>query len=61
MAQAEKMMNDPEAAKVMMEMQNNPRVMQAAMDIAMNGEAAAQKYASDPEVIALLQKLEKFQ
>ena len=29
---------------LMMEMQSNPRVMEAAMDIAMNGEAAAEKY-----------------
>ena len=35
--------------------------MQAAMDIAMNGEQAAAKYASDAEVVALLQKLERFQ
>ena len=60
MAQANRMMSDPEGAKLMMEMQANPKVMSAAMDIAMNGEAAAEKYASDPEVLALLQKLERF-
>ena len=61
MAQAEKMMADPEGAQLMMEMQSNPKVMQAAMDIAVNGEAAALKYENDPDVMALLQKLEKFQ
>ena len=59
--QMEMMMSDPEGAKLMSEMQSNPRVMNAAMDIAMNGEAAAAKYANDPEVLQLLQKLEKFQ
>lgn len=61
MAQANKIFSDPEGAKLMMEMQNNPKVMQAAMDIAMNGEAAAQKYANDPEVMELLTKLERFE
>ena len=45
---------------LMMEMQSNPRVMEAAMDIAMNGEEAAEKYATDEEVMALLRKLEGF-
>ena len=40
----------------MMEMQSNPRVMEAAMDIAMNGEEAAEKYATDEEVMALHQQ-----
>ena len=60
MAQANRMMSDPEGMKLMMEMQSNPRVMQAAMDIATNGEAAAAKYANDKEVIELVEKLQRF-
>ena len=60
-AQAEKMMSDPEGARLMAELQSNPRVMQAAMDMAMNGEAAAAKYENDAELMALLYKLEKLQ
>lgn len=59
MAQAQKMMNDPAGAAIMEEMSSNPKVMAAAMDIAMNGEAAAEKYSSDPDVLALLQKMEQ--
>ena len=59
MAQAQRMMDDPAGAALMQEMAANPRVMAAAMDIAMNGEAAAEKYANDSEVLALLQKMER--
>lgn len=41
------------------ELQSNPEVMNAAQDIATNGEAAAQKYASNPKVMDYLLKLEK--
>ena len=43
MAQAEAMAWNPDAMAMMMRMQANPRVMEAVMDIAMNGEAAAAK------------------
>ncbi|KAL1521378.1 hypothetical protein AB1Y20_021044 [Prymnesium parvum] len=59
MAQIEKLMEEPEGRELMMQMQGNPVVMNAAMDIAANGEAAAQKYAHDPEVVSYLQRLEK--
>ena len=49
MAQAEAMASNPDAMAMMMRMQANPRVMEAVMDIAMNGEAAAAKYENDEE------------
>jgi len=60
MEQAERMLNDPEGAALMQEMQSNPRMMQVAMDLAMNGEAAAMKYQNDKEVMTLLEKLARF-
>ena len=59
-AQADKMMSNPEGMALMEKMASNPKIMQAAMDIAMNGEAAAEKYANDPDVMGIMQELEKF-
>ena len=44
------LMSDPKGFELLMELQSNPRVMQAAMEMSTGGEAAAQKYAKDPEV-----------
>jgi hypothetical protein len=38
------LMNDPKGFELLMELQSNPRVMQAAMEMSTGGEAAAQKY-----------------
>jgi len=59
MAQVERMMEDPEGRALMMEIQSNPAVMAAAMDIATNGENAALKYEDNAEVMNYLRKLEE--
>ena len=56
---AEMMMSDPSAMQLMMEIQSKPRVMEALMDVAANGEAAAAKYVGDAEVMSYMQKLEQ--
>ena len=58
--QAEAMASDPDGLKLMEKLQNNPKVMEAIMDIAMNGEAAAEKYAADAEIMALMREMEDF-
>ena len=57
-AAMDKLMNDPEGVKLLMEMQANPTVMQAAMEISTGGEAAAAKYANNREVMAYMEKLQ---
>lgn len=60
-AQAEKMAADPAGMELLAKLQSNPRVMEAVMDMVMNGEAAATKYANDAEVMSLLQEMETLQ
>lgn len=49
-------MADEDGAKIMEAVQQNERLMQAAMDIAMNG--FSDKYADDEEVMEFMQRLE---
>lgn len=56
MRQADMLMADAEGPEVMAALQNDPRLMQAVMDISMNGDAS--KYQDDAEVMALMRKLE---
>ena len=56
MRQADILMADAEGPEVMAALQKDPHLMKAVMDISMNGDAS--KYADDPEVMALMRKLE---
>lgn len=56
MRQADTLMADAEGPEVMAALQSDPRLMQAVMDISMNGDAS--KYQDDAEVMALMRKLE---
>jgi hypothetical protein len=53
------LMNDPKGFELLMELQSNPRVMQAAMEMSTGGEAAAQKYAKDPEVQRYMERVQQ--
>ena len=53
------LMSDPKGLELMMELQSNPRVMQAAMEMSTGGEAAAQKYANDPEVQRYIERVQR--
>ena len=59
MKQMEALMSNPDGIALLQEMQSNPAVMEAAMDIASNGETAAAKYAGNVEVMKYMQRLEK--
>jgi len=58
MKQLEALMANPEGVKLLQELEQNPAVMAAAMDIAQGGEAAAYKYEDNAEVMAYLRRLE---
>ena len=53
----ENLLRDPEGPAVLAQLEREPRLMNAAMDIAGNGNAA--DYKDDPEVLAFLRKLEE--
>jgi hypothetical protein len=53
------LMSDPKGFELLMELQSNPRVMQAAMEMSTGGEAAAQKYAKDPEVQRYMERVQQ--
>jgi len=53
------LMNNPKGMQLLMEMQSNPKVMQAAMEMSTGGEAAAAKYANDPQVMGYMKRLEE--
>ena len=55
-AGAEMVMADEDGRNLMEEIQQNSRLMEAAMDIAMNG--FSNKYADDEEVTEFMQRLE---
>jgi len=59
MKQLEALMANPDGVKLLQELEQNPAVMAAAMDIAQGGEAAAYKYENNAEVMAYLRRLEK--
>ena len=56
MKQADILMADADGPELMEKLQKDPRLMQAVMDISMNGDAS--KYKDDAEVMDLMRKLE---
>ena len=56
MAATEMFMADADGPKVMAELEKNPRLMKAAMDIAANGYS--EKYTGDAEVMEFMRRLE---
>ena len=57
--QGHKLMADPEGAAIMEKLQSNPKLMQAAMEMAQHGDSAVAKYADDEEVMSFLRTLQK--
>ena len=54
-----KMMSNPRAMALMQKAQTNPKIMKALQDVQTNGPSAMQKYAGDPEVMAVVKELQE--
>ena len=54
-----KMMSNPRAIALMQKAQTNPKIMKALQDVQTNGPSAMQKYAGDPEVMAVVKELQE--
>ena len=59
MSQVDALQADAEGAALMQKVASNPRLAQAAIEIAQEGDAAAARYADDPEVTEFLQQLQR--
>ena len=53
----QKMMSNPRAMALMQKAQQNPKIMTALQDVQANGPSAMQKYASDPEIAAVIKEV----
>ena len=58
-AQIERIMAHPEGPALMQRVAANPGLMQAAMELAQEGDAAAAKYADNREVMDFVKKLQQ--
>ena len=54
-----KLMSNPKAMALMQKAQANPKIMQALQDVQQNGPSAMQKYAGDPEVMAVVKEIQE--
>ena len=58
-AQVDQIMAHPEGPALMQKVAANPSLMQAAMELAQEGDAAAAKYADNREVMDFVKKLQQ--
>ena len=56
---AERVLADEEGAKVIAKLESDPKLMQAAVELAQNGDAALAKYADDEEVLSMMRTLQR--
>jgi len=59
MGKVQAMMSNPKVREIMSQAQSNPRVM-AALTECMSNPAAIAKYQKDPEIVALVNELQKY-